>query len=148
MRRLAISLLVLAAVTPAVAQVRTGDLTIKDPVIRAVAPGVPNTAGYFTIVNASAKPDKLLSAACACAKSVEVHLSHVMDGMAMMMPSASVEVPAGGQVTFAPGGYHLMVTGLKASLSDGGVQTLTLKFQHAGTVMVPFQVKAKIAAAH
>ncbi len=146
MRTLPVSLLALLAAAPSIAQVKAGELTIKDPVMRAVAPGVANTAGYLTVANAGAKPDKLLSAACACARSVEIHLSHVMDGTAMMMPSSPVEVPAGGQVSFAPGGYHLMVVGLKAPLSDGGVQTLTLKFQHGGTVMVPFQVRAKIVS--
>ena len=148
MKSLAVLLLVLAAAAPAAAEVRAGDLTIKGAVIRAVAPGVANTAGYLTIANSGAKADKLVSASCSCAKSVEVHLSHVMNGMAMMMPPGPVEIPAKGQVSFSPGGYHLMVTGLKAPLVDGGVQTLTLKFEHAGTVSAPFQVSAKITSAH
>jgi copper(I)-binding protein len=138
----------LAAAAPVLAQVRAGDLTVKDPVMRAVAPGVANTAGYLTIVNAGSKADRLVSVACTCAKSVEIHLSHVMNGMAMMMPAGPVEVPAGGQAVFSPGGYHLMVVGLKAPLADGGSQELTLKFQHAGEVKVPFQVKARIEAGH
>jgi copper(I)-binding protein len=149
MGRIALALaLALLAAGAAAAESKAGELTIRDAVLRAVAPGVPNTAGYLVIANAGAKPDKLVSAACTCARSVEVHLSHVMNGTAMMMPSAPVEVPAGGQVAFAPGGYHLMVLGLKAPLQDGGTQELTLTFQHAGKVTAPFQVKAKIAAAH
>ena len=98
-----------AAETPA-----GGGLTIKDAVVRATPAGVPNTAAYLTIVNGGAKPDKLLSAVCDCARSVEIHISHVMNGMAMMMPSGPVDIPAGGQASFAPGGRHLMVMGLKA----------------------------------
>ena len=128
----------------AAAEIKAGDLTIKNPVIRAVPPGVPNSAGYLTIANAGAKADKLISVTCACARSVEMHLSHVMDGTAMMMPAGLVEAPAGGQVSFSPGGYHLMILGLKAPLVDGATQPLTLKFQRAGTVSVPFQVKARI----
>ena len=144
MKSLAIVLAALTVASPVAAQVKAGDLTVRDAVIRAVAPGVPNTAGYLVIANAGAKPDKLVSAACTCARSVEVHLSHVMNGTAMMMPAGSVDIPAGRTVSFAPGGYHLMVTGLKAPLKDGGSQELTLKFEHAGTLVVPFAVKAKI----
>jgi copper(I)-binding protein len=138
------ALLALAVAAPAVAEVKAGDLTVQDAAMRAVAPGVANTAGYLTILNGGSKPDQLLSASCTCAKSVEVHLSHVMNGMAMMMPAGPVEIPAGGKISFAPGGYHLMVMGLKAPLKDGGSQELTLKFEHAGALTVPFAVKAKI----
>jgi copper(I)-binding protein len=132
----------LLAAGPAAAD--AAGLTIKDPVMRAVAPGVPNTAGYLTIVNAGPRPDRLLSASCACAKSVAVHLSHVMNGSAMMMDAGPLQIPAHGQVAFAPGGYHLMVTGLKVPLKDGESQTVTLKFEHAGTVTADFAVRAKI----
>jgi copper(I)-binding protein len=130
---------------PAVAQeTHAGDLMIKDAVVRAMPPGVPNTSGYLTIVNAGAKPDALVSASCDCARSVEPHLSHVMDGQAMMMPTGPVTVPAKGQVSFSPGGYHLMVMGLKTPLKDGSVQEMTLKFRHAGSVKVPFRVATRI----
>ena len=81
---------------------------------------------------------------CACAARVEVHLSHVMDGQAMMMPAGDVAIPAHGEVAFKPGGYHLMIMGLKTHLKDGTTQELKLKFQHAGTVAAAFPVKSRI----
>ena len=142
MRTLAPLLLLLAAAGPAAAQ--GSELTIKDAVMRAVAPGVPNTAGYLTIVNAGAKPDRLLSASCACARRVEVHQSMVMNGSAMMMAAGPVEIPSHGQLSFTPGGYHLMVTGLKTPLKDGDEQPVELRFAHAGTVTARFAVHARI----
>ncbi len=139
--------LVLAATMagPAVAQeTKAGDLLIRNPVLRSAPAAGANTAGYLTIVNGGTKTDRLLSASCACARNVEVHQSHVMNGMAMMMPVAALEIPAGGQVVIGPGGYHLMITGLKAALQDGAAQPLTLKFQRAGAVVVSFQVKTRI----
>ena len=136
--------LAVALAGPAAAQTKAGDLTISGAVIRATAPGVPNTAGYMTIANAGSADDTLLSASCACAARIEMHLSHVMDGKAMMMPSGPVLAPARRTVSFAPGGYHLMIMGVKGGLKDGSTQTVTLKFQKAGTVAVPFKVQAKI----
>ncbi len=105
---------------------------------------MPNTAGYMTIVNSGPAADRLVSAECACARRVEIHVSHVMNGMAMMMPATTVEAPAGGLVAFRPGGYHLMVMGLKAQLKDGESQAVTLKFAHAGAVRVSFVARSRI----
>ena len=68
--------------------------------------------------------------------------------VAMMMPSGPVEIPAHGSAIFKPGSFHLMVKGLKSPLADGGSQSMTLKFEHAGTVSVPFKAEAKIAIGH
>jgi copper(I)-binding protein len=126
-----------AAASPAFA------MQVKDAVIRAVPAGVPNSAGYMTLVNPDRAEDKLISAACACAKRVEAHLSHEMNGSAMMMPAGPVSVPAGGALAFRPGSYHLMLMGV-SGLKDGGTAPVTLKFAHAGTVTVDFAVKSRI----
>jgi periplasmic copper chaperone A len=128
-------------------EARAGDLVIKDAVVRAMPAGAPNTAAYLTIVNEGGKPDALVSASCDCARSVEPHLSHVMDGQAMMMPAGPVTVPAKGDVSFSPGGYHLMVMGLKGPLKDGSLQEMTLKFRHAGAIKAPFRVETRIETA-
>ena len=147
MSRLLIAALAAAALAgSAAAEAPAGGLTIKDAVVRATPAGVPNTAAYLTIVNGGAKADKLLSAACDCARSVEIHISHVMNGMAMMMPSGPVDIPGGGQASFAPGGRHLMIMGLKAPLKAGAVQEVTLRFQVAGIVKTAFQVQDRIAS--
>ena len=140
--------LVSAIAAPALAaETKAGDLTISDAVVRAMAPGVANTAAYLTVANGGSKPDRLLSASCVCARSMEIHISHVMNGMAMMMPSGPVAIPAGGEARFAPGGQHLMILGLKAPLRDGAVQEIDLKFEHAGVVKASFEVKSRIEAA-
>ena len=44
-------------------------------------------------------------------------------------------------VTLAPGGYHLMFTGLKPPLAKGGAVKATLNFEHAGAIPVEFAVR-------
>jgi len=135
----------LAVAAPAAAQeVRAGDLTLSRLQLRAVPNGVPNTAAYLVIANAGDRPDKLVGAACACAARVEVHLSQVANGRAMMAPAGDVEIPAHGELALKPGGYHLMIMGLKTPLKDGSTQELQLKFQRAGTVTAAFPVRARI----
>ena len=125
-------------------QVKAGNLVIEGRAVRASIGHNPNTAAYMTIANRGDAPDRLMSAACACADKVEVHVMQEMKGMMMMDDAGPVEIPAHGKVVFRPGGRHLMLTGLKESLADGGQQEITLVFEHAGPVTVGFNIRAKI----
>jgi hypothetical protein len=49
-------------------------------------------------------------------------------------------LPAQGTVTFAPGGYHLMFTGLKRALAIGDRLPATLTFASGARVKTTFVV--------
>jgi copper(I)-binding protein len=59
-----------------------------------------------------------------------------------MEPVARLEIPAGGTVQLAPGGYHIMLIGLTKDLNVGDTVQVTLKFEKAGDVTVTAQVRA------
>jgi copper(I)-binding protein len=125
-------------------QVRKGDITISSRVVRASIPGSPNSAAYMVVANSGATPDALLAARCACAASADIHKTEDMHGMSTMVSAAPVIIPAHGQVVFQPGGYHVMLTGLKEPLRDGGQQAITLVFRRAGAISVSFRISARI----
>jgi copper(I)-binding protein len=54
-----------------------------------------------------------------------------------------VQIPAGGEVTFAPMAYHVMLLNLKdrSLLSDGKRFPLTMHFEKAGDVQVEVAVE-------
>ena len=56
------------------------------------------------------------------------------------MKSGGLEIPANGEVSLAPKGYHLMFTDLKQPLEKGETVKATLTFEHAGSIPVEFQV--------
>jgi copper(I)-binding protein len=58
-----------------------------------------------------------------------------------------LEIPAGGSVILAPGGYHLMMTGLKAPFKQGASVPVTLVFEKAGKIDVELAVEA-MGASH
>jgi copper(I)-binding protein len=97
-------------------------------------------AGFMTLANPGPKPDALVSVESPWASSVMVHLSTVAKGVATMGMVASVPVPVGGHVTFAPGGYHLMFTGLKRPLNMGDRLPATLTFASGAKVKASFVV--------
>jgi periplasmic copper chaperone A len=99
-------------------------------------------AGYFVIDNRGSADDTLLSASSPGAASVELHQTVPdMSGMIGMESVAQVTCPAGGSVTFAPGGYHLMIMGLTRQLTAGDALELDLVFEHAGTIVVQAAVR-------
>ena len=64
------------------------------------------------------------------------------EGMMTMQEVESVPVPAGGTVTFKPGGYHVMLIDLVAPLEVGQTVPLTLTFAKAGRIEVTATVRA------
>jgi copper(I)-binding protein len=66
-----------------------------------------------------------------------------MEGNVMKMRQIDrLALPAGKTVQLSPGGYHLMLLGLKAPLKAGDSFPLTLKFEKAGEVTVKVRVEA------
>jgi copper(I)-binding protein len=77
-----------------------------------------------------------------------MHATRMMSGgVAMMHSLSAIDVPLGGTVSMAPGGTHLMVTGVKQPLRAGGKLNLTLTFEKAGavTIAVPIVSASELA---
>lgn len=99
-------------------------------------------AAYMVITNSTGQADALLSVSTPGASSVEIHeTSTDTSGMTGMHPVARIDVPAGGTVKLAPGGFHLMIMGLTKPLEVGGKLELDLVFEHAGKVVVQAEVR-------
>ena len=96
--------------------------------------------GFMTLVNPGTKADALIAVQSTAAREVQVHLSSVSGGMASMQAVASTPLSAGGRVTFAPGGYHLMFLGLKRPLKVGDSLAATLVFASGARVAARFAV--------
>lgn len=121
---------------------KVGDLEIGHPWSRATPPGAKVAGGYFTIKNTGSSPDRLLSISSEISAKAELHEMGVKDGVMTMRPvTGGLEIPAGGKVALAPGGYHLMFVGLKRQPKQGETFSATLTFEKAGIVTVDFAVE-------
>ena len=133
MRYLALGLLL--AATSAWSQVE-----IENPWIRASAPGQKIAAGYMTVRNKAAQPDRLVGASSPMAAKVETHVS-VKDGDILRMREVKgYDLPANGSFELKPGGAHLMFVDIKRPFKEGEKIAAVLKFEKAGEVKVEFQV--------
>ena len=137
------ALVVLLATIVAVAACSsaTGTPTIAQAWARP-APAGGNTAAYLTITEAAGQADALLSASSPAAEMVQVHeVTTDASGMTGMHPIDRLDIPAGTTVTLEPGGYHLMVMGVKSELAVGGTVEIDLVFEHAGKVVVQAEIR-------
>ncbi len=135
-------LLLLALVAP----VALGQVTVDAAWARATAPGSKVAAGYMTIRNAGAAPDRLMAASTPAASRVEMHVTSKDGDIARMREVRNYTVPARGAFELKPNGPHLMIVNLKAPLTAGGKLPLTLKFEKAGEVKAELQVRPLTAA--
>ena len=127
---------------------KLADLAIAHPYARATPPGAEVGGAYMTIDNKGNADDRLLRASSPAAAEVQVHTMS-MDGTVMRMHQVpDVELPAGKRVTLKPGGYHLMLVGLKKPLVEGSRVPLELTFEHAGTIDVELAVQSMTVGAH
>ena len=132
--------------------VQAGTLHLRDAYIRELPPGQTVSAGYFTLLNTGKAPVALVAGTSDAADRVEIH-AHRMSGGAMHMEQLHrVEVPAGGQVQFKPGGLHLMLIDLKRPLHAGDTVTVMLLDEKGGGHRIQLPVidarAAEIPATH
>jgi periplasmic copper chaperone A len=111
-------------------------------------PGAAKNGAVFLEIKAGAEvTDKLLSASGAVAENIEIH-NHINDnGIMQMRRVDAIEIGEGSSVKLVPGGYHIMLLGLKQPLKAGETFKLKLTFEKAGAIEVDVTVRANNAAA-
>jgi periplasmic copper chaperone A len=119
---------------------------VDHPWARASAGAAKTGAAYLTITD-QGQPDQLTGASTPVADTAEVHESMADMGTMKMRPVAGLPLAPGKPVKLAPGGYHVMLMGLKAPLKQGDTFPLTLRFEHAAPMTVTVTVEA-IGATH
>ena len=145
---LALALALPAAAAPALAQeFKAGDVTLVKAWARATPKGAETGAGYFTIHNNGASPERLTGGPADFA-AVEIHETRSENGVMQMRElKDGLNIPAHATIRFAPGGYHIMFTHLTKPLAKGEKVTATLNFEHGGSVAVEFPVQGVGAGA-
>lgn len=99
------------------------------------------TAAYLTLRNGGAQDERLIAVRAEGVGAVEMHETTRQGEVMQMQPVARIDVPAGGDVTLAPGGLHLMLLDLAGPLAPGDTVSLTLEF--ASGVALPVEAEVR-----
>jgi copper(I)-binding protein len=101
-----------------------------------------STSAAYMVLRSRGGADTLLAVATDVAEVVELHTVERDGDIMRMRPVQQIEVPAGGTTALEPGGFHVMLIGLRRDLQAGDTIRLTLTFANAGDVLVEAPVRA------
>lgn len=116
-------------------------VVVRDVWARASA-GAAATGAIYLALTGGVQADRLMGVSTPVAAMADVHESTAEGGVMRMRPVAALPIPPGKTVTFAPGGYHIMLMALRHPLLAGQTFPLTLTFEHAGPMTVDVRVLA------
>src|ERR1043166_7000654 len=115
-------------------------VTVADGWFRALPANLP-AGGYFELRNTGKWPVLLTGASSPACGMLMLHKSESKNGVGSMDDVASIEIPPGGKLDFAPGGYHLMCMDTTVAMKPGASVSVTLKFADGTKTSVIFAVK-------
>lgn len=118
-----------------------GSVEFSNAWVRSAAAG-GMSAAYFDVTNGLSVDDALTGVTSPVAAMAGLHETTTdASGMMGMQETDSVPLPAGQTVTFAPGGLHVMLMGLKQDLVAGTRVDLSFSTQGSGTIVVSAEVR-------
>jgi copper(I)-binding protein len=111
----------------ALSSLAQAEVAITEAWVRATAPGQKVGAAYMTLQSPQAV--QLVYAETKSADEVEIHSMSMTNGIMKMRKLDALSLQPNKPERLAPGGFHLMLFGLKAPLKAGEKVTLTLCFK-------------------
>ena len=133
------AMLLAATLLPGPAAAQADAPQVSHPWARATAPRQTVGAAYLGLMSPTA--DALVGASTPAADHAELHEMRMDGGVMRMRGVPALPLPAGQAVSLAPGGYHLMLVGLKHPLQAGETFALQLRFQSGRTADVQVVVE-------
>jgi copper(I)-binding protein len=105
------------------------------------APGTDTAAVYLVLRNTSVQPVIVIGVRSPAASHVMIHETSTVDGQSRMRMHEKLVIAPGHSVTFAPGGMHVMLSGMKKSPLIGQTVPLILLLADGGRVQVAAVVR-------
>jgi periplasmic copper chaperone A len=135
--------LMITAFAAGAQEYRSGTLTAEHPWARPAAGPNKLGAAYLILKNAGQNADTLQSISSPDAEKVEIHV-HTQDSngiMRMRAVEGGLKIVPGETIEFKPGGYHIMLFGLKHNLEEGQKLPLKLHFARAGDLDIEVKIE-------
>ena len=118
--------------------------TVKEAWVRATVPQQKATGAFMQITSAAG--GKLVAAASPVAGVVEIHEMRMEADVMRMAAVTGLNLPAGKAVELRPGGYPIMLMGLRQQIKAGESVPLTLTIETAAGQRETVQVQASARA--
>jgi copper(I)-binding protein len=116
-------------------------VSVSDAWVRGTVQGQKATGAFMQLKSPGGAT--LVGAESPVAGAVEIHEMRMEGNVMRMRPVPRLDLPAGQTIELKPGGYHVMLMGLKAPLRSGEVVPIRLKLR--GKDGKPEEVEVKAA---
>jgi periplasmic copper chaperone A len=142
LNRLAVCVLAFIAtcIVPAFATAQASPLIVQNAWMRK-APGTDTAAVYLVLRNTSVEPVIVVGVRSPAATHVMIHETSTTGGQARMRMHEKLVIAPGQSVSLAPGGLHVMLSGMKKSPLIGQTVPLILLLANGGQVQVAAVVR-------
>ncbi len=120
-------------------------LSVDNAHARTTFPMAQSGAVYLSLTNDSDQPVTVagVTVDADVASEAQIHTTDMQgDVMQMRQVTDGITLAPGEQVDFAPGGYHIMLLGLKNGLDEGKTVRVTLHLTGGETIGVTAAIKA------
>jgi periplasmic copper chaperone A len=134
-------LMLLVVASLALAKDNTDGIRVTDAWVRASHPGQQVGAAYMNIF--SEKNAALVKVDTPAAKRAEIHSMEMKESVMVMREVETVALPENTHISFAPGGYHIMLMDLKQPLKAGEKVPLKLSIKR-GTETIELEIQADV----
>lgn len=118
------------------------DMEINNATIRQAPKNSKITSAYVNIINHTKQNDKLIKVKSDIFPIIELHATQINENaVATMKRKNNIPIHTHQETQLKPAGNHIMIRGIQQQLKIGEIHTLTLVFENAGEIKVPFTVK-------
>ena len=118
------------------------DLDVKSAWARGTVPAQQVSGAFMELTSKAGAV--LVGVTTPVAEEAEVHEMRLEGGVMKMRAAPRLDLPAGQTVSLKPGGYHIMLIGLKQQLKAGESIPLTLKIERKDKKIDSVEVKAEV----
>lgn len=119
-------------------------VTVNNPWVRATVPQQQATGAFMQI--STPKDSRLVAVRSPLTPTAELHEMTMQDNVMRMRQVPGIALPAGKGAELKPGGYHVMLMGLKQQVKEGETVALTLVFEGKDGQRETVEVKAPVRA--
>ncbi len=127
---------------------KTSSIELLNARARATLPGMSTSAAYMTIRNSGQKPAQIEALASPVALRTELHTTQMSDGMMVMRRVDNLQIGPGEAVELKPGGYHIMLMGLKQPIAADSEIPVIITFDNGEQITVMARAGHDVSGQH
>ena len=116
-------------------------VAVEDAYVRSMPPTQTVTGAFMVFKNTTDSDRAVVSAESDVSDKAELHTHLHEDGVMKMRQVDKIDVPAGGETVLEPGGFHVMLIGLKQPLKLGQMVDIKFNIDDGSSMQIQAEVK-------